>query len=56
MDSGTTHLRVSADVYDGILSKMKKYDKVRVWKTVLERLSLFRFMSEALMDNGNKLF
>ncbi|XP_028405521.1 beta-secretase 1-like [Dendronephthya gigantea] len=30
VDSGTTHLRVSADVYDGILAKIKKYDKLQV--------------------------
>ncbi|XP_046854422.1 beta-secretase 1-like [Xenia sp. Carnegie-2017] len=30
VDSGTTHLRISAPVYDGILSKIKKYDKLHV--------------------------
>lgn len=35
MDSGTTNLRVSEEVFDAILDRLKKFDKVRLFDVFL---------------------
>ena len=42
MDSGTTNLRVSEEVFDGILERLKKFDKVRNWAIMF--IYLFYFL------------
>lgn len=32
VDSGTTNLRVSEEVFEGILDRLKKFDKVKILK------------------------